>query len=149
MIKPSLQTWCNLHSSRAFTKLIFSVRTGAYQGVRNVRVFFGKFGVLCFLVTSVLRCAFLPYYQQTVLHTRICSLSKISKLRLGALGQTWQKHGMPHCRLIAIKCNLRRKVFQRANQCSYFIWGSFTNRDNVRASTQFRRKRQSWYLKGW
>ena len=26
--------------------------------------FFGKFAVLCFLVTSVLRFAFLPYYQQ-------------------------------------------------------------------------------------
>ena len=33
----------------------------AKQGVRNVR-FFGKFGVLCFLVTSVLKSALLPYY---------------------------------------------------------------------------------------
>ena len=29
------------------------------------RSFFGKFGVLCFLVTSVLRFALLPYYRQT------------------------------------------------------------------------------------
>ena len=27
--------------------------------------FFGKFGVLCFLVTPVLRFALLPYYQRT------------------------------------------------------------------------------------
>ena len=41
------------------------------MGVRNVRnvrnggkkcSFFGKFGVLCFLVTSILRFALLPYY---------------------------------------------------------------------------------------
>ena len=39
-----------------------------YQGVRDVRFlggkkysFFGKFGQLCFLVTSVLRFALLPY----------------------------------------------------------------------------------------
>ena len=37
--------------------------TKAYQGVRNVR-FLGKFGMLCFLETPVLRFAFLPYYQQ-------------------------------------------------------------------------------------
>ena len=40
-------------------------RTCAYQGVRNVRLF-EKFGVLCFLVTSVVRFAFLPYYQLNV-----------------------------------------------------------------------------------
>ena len=34
-----------------------------YQGVRNV-CFFGKFGALCFLVISVLRFAFLPYYRR-------------------------------------------------------------------------------------
>ena len=34
-----------------------------YQGVRNFR-FFGKFGALCFLVISVLRFAFLPYYRR-------------------------------------------------------------------------------------
>ena len=36
--------------------------TCAYQGARNVR-FFGKFGVLCFLETLVLRFAFLRYYR--------------------------------------------------------------------------------------
>ena len=36
-------------------------QTCGYQGVRNIR-FFGKFGVLCFLETLVLRFAFLPYY---------------------------------------------------------------------------------------
>ena len=36
--------------------------TCAYQEVRNVR-FFGIFDVLCFLVISVLRFTFLPYYR--------------------------------------------------------------------------------------
>ena len=29
-------------------------------------LFFGKFGVLCFLITPVLRLALLPYYQQNM-----------------------------------------------------------------------------------
>ena len=37
--------------------------TPEYQGVRNVH-FFGKFDVLCFLETPVLRFAFLSYYRQ-------------------------------------------------------------------------------------
>ena len=40
---------------------LIRTRTFAYQGVRNVRLF-GKFGVLYFLETSVLRFALLPYY---------------------------------------------------------------------------------------
>ena len=47
---------------------LIHTRTCAYQGVRNVQVFlgffFGKFDVLCFLVTSVLRFALFPYYQR-------------------------------------------------------------------------------------
>ena len=39
----------------------------AYQGVRNVR-FFGKFSVLCFLETPVLRFALLPYYRRFTTH---------------------------------------------------------------------------------
>ena len=50
---------------RAFK--ISSIRVCAYQEVRNVP-FFGKFEVLCFLVTSVLRFAFLPYHRRIV-HT--------------------------------------------------------------------------------
>ena len=38
----------------------------AYQGVRNV-CFFGKFGAIFFLVTSVLRFALLLYYWRIVL----------------------------------------------------------------------------------
>ena len=37
--------------------------TCAYLGVRNAR-FFGKFGVLFFLVTSILKFVFLPYYRR-------------------------------------------------------------------------------------
>ena len=42
---------------------IFYPRTYAYQRVKNVR-FFGKFGVLCFLETPILRFALLPYYRR-------------------------------------------------------------------------------------
>ena len=42
------------------------VCTCAYQGVKNVR-FFGKFGVLCILVTSPLWFAFFPYYRRNLL----------------------------------------------------------------------------------
>ena len=37
----------------------------AYQGVRNT-FFFGKLGVLCFLVTPALIVALLPYYRQII-----------------------------------------------------------------------------------
>ena len=40
-------------------------RKCAYQGVKNV-CFCGKFGVLCFLETPVLRFALLPYYRRIV-----------------------------------------------------------------------------------
>ena len=49
------------------------IRTWAYQGVRNIH-FFGKFGVLCFLVTSVLRYTLLPYYWRILL--KIAHLDK-------------------------------------------------------------------------
>ena len=39
--------------------------TCAYQGVTNARFFSGKFEVLYFLVTSVLRFARLPYYRRS------------------------------------------------------------------------------------
>ena len=39
----------------------------AYQGVKLL-LLFGKFGVICFLVTAFMRFAFLPYYWQNA-HT--------------------------------------------------------------------------------
>ena len=39
-----------------------TTRTCAYQGVKKCS-FFGKFGVLCFLETPVLRFVLLPYYR--------------------------------------------------------------------------------------
>ena len=42
------------------SKRTFLTRMCAYQRVRNVR-FFGKFGVLCFLETPVLRFVLLPH----------------------------------------------------------------------------------------
>ena len=49
------------------------IRTRAFWGSKK-RLFFGKFGVLCFLLTSVLRFALLPYcrrynqYNQPIYH---------------------------------------------------------------------------------
>ena len=49
---------------------LMHTRTYAYQGVRNVR-FPGTFGMFCFVVTSVLRFALLPYYASTQLSKSI------------------------------------------------------------------------------
>ena len=65
-------------------KRTFLNPTCACQGVKNV-CFFGKFDVLCFPVTSVLRFAFLPYCRQ---HTRLknivgtCSLPNLEHRQL-------------------------------------------------------------------
>ena len=40
-------------------------------------LFFGNFGVLCFLETPVLRFALLPYYRRTSLQTTQCKGSVI------------------------------------------------------------------------
>ena len=45
-----------------------SVRTCAYQGGKKCS-FFGKFGLLGFLGTPVLRVALLPYYRRTTIST--------------------------------------------------------------------------------
>ena len=47
---------------RNISYTLIRARTCRYQGVRNVR-FFGKFDMLCFLETAVLRFALLPNYQ--------------------------------------------------------------------------------------
>ena len=54
--------------------------------------FFGKFGVLCFLVTSVLKFAFLPYYRrynmQTIfMNTENCKTNKPHIFRLLLAGK--------------------------------------------------------------
>ena len=49
-------------------------------------------------------------------------------------------HTWPCGRFIEIQSNLRRKKLHRTNEGSNFLGGSFTNRDNVIATIQFRRK---------
>ena len=49
---------------------LIRTRTFAYQGLRNV-LFFGKFGVLCFLKTPVLRFVFLYYYRRRRIPSKI------------------------------------------------------------------------------
>ena len=48
-----------------FLKKTFRIHWYAY-GIRNIR-FLWKFRVLCFLVNSILRLAFLPYYRRFIL----------------------------------------------------------------------------------
>ena len=52
-------------------------------------------------------------------------------------------------RFIKIQNNLRRKKLHKTNQGSNFLGGSFSNRDNVRASTQFRRESQLQHPRRW
>ena len=56
-------------------------------------------------------------------------------------------HAWPNVRLTEIQSNLRRKKRHRTNQGSNFLGGSFSNRNNVRASIQFGRERQPQHLK--
>ena len=58
-------------------------QNGGYKKTKHVKFseklkfpFFGKFGVLCFLVTPVSRFAFLPYYQRCLL-----SLWKVNNVK--------------------------------------------------------------------
>ena len=52
-------------------------------------------------------------------------------------------HAWPYGRLIEIQSNLRRKKLHRTNQGSIFLGGTFSNRYNVRAPTQFRKTNPS------
>ena len=54
-----------------------------------------------------------------------------------------------YCRFIEIQSNFRWKKLHRTNQSSNFLGGSFSNRDNVRSSIQFRREDQPQHLKRW
>ena len=57
-------------------------------------------------------------------------------------------HTWLHGRFIEIQSNLMRKKLHRMKQDSNFFWRQFfSNRDNVRASIQFRRENQLQHLK--
>ena len=56
-------------------------------------------------------------------------------------------HTWLYGKFIEIQSNLRRKKLYRTNQGSNFLGGSFSNRDNVRAPIQFRRKSNPSILK--
>ena len=49
-------------------------------------------------------------------------------------------HARPSGRSTEIQSMLSRKAVDRSNQDYNFLRGSFSSRDNVRASTQFRRE---------
>ena len=50
-------------------------------------------------------------------------------------------HARSYGSLIQIRSNFRRKKLHRTNQGSDFLEGSFSNRDNVGAPDQFKRKK--------
>ena len=56
-------------------------------------------------------------------------------------------HVWPYGRFIEIQNRLRGTKLHTANQSSNFLWGNFSNRDNVRAPMQFRRESQPQHLK--
>ena len=51
-------------------------------------------------------------------------------------------------RFIEIKCNLKKNKLQRTNQSSYFLEGSCSHKFIVKSWIQFRRGKQSQFLKG-
>ena len=57
-------------------------------------------------------------------------------------GVTKVFHAWPYGRFIDLQSNIRRNKLHRTNQSSNFLGGSFSNRDNVSAPIQFRRKNQ-------
>ena len=85
----------------------------------------------------------------TLLHTLLWSLSNTSKQQLGASAMNKVFHAWLHGRFIEIKSNLRRKKLHRTYKGSNFSESSFSNRDYMRASIQFRRERQSHDLERW
>ena len=56
-------------------------------------------------------------------------------------------HNWLYGRCIETQSNFKRQKLHRTNQGSDFFGGSFSNRDNVRASIQFRRESQPQHLK--
>ena len=56
-------------------------------------------------------------------------------------------HAWSYGRFIEILRKIWRKKLNRMNHDSNFLGGSFSNKDNVRASIQFRRESQLHHLK--
>ena len=62
--------------------------------------------------------------------------------RSTSLDMTTVFHASPYGRFIEVQSNPWRKKRHRINQGSNFLGSSFSNTDNVRAATQFRRERK-------
>ena len=56
---------CSCSTKQTLLKNSQNLQENINRGVRNFR-FFGKFDVLCFLVTPILRFAIVPYYRRNV-----------------------------------------------------------------------------------
>ena len=81
------------------------------------------------------------------MHIRFCNLSNNPKEQLGVPVHDNSITYMTYSRFIEIQSNLRRKKLHRINQGSNFLGSSFSNRDNAKAPTQFRRENQQQHLK--
>ena len=57
-------------------------------------------------------------------------------------------HAREYGRFIEIYSNLWRKKLHETNQSFNFLWGRFSNRDNVKVPIQFRRESQPQHFKG-
>ena len=69
--------------------------------------------------------------------------------RSTSLDMTTVFHASPYGRFIEVQSNPWRKKRHRINQGSNFLGSNFSNTDNVRAATQFRRERKPQHLKQW
>ena len=83
--------------------------------------------------------------QQSCISVFVAYLT-IPSSNLGAPAQTPEQYSM-HVRFIEIQSNIGRKKLHRTNQESNFLGSTFSNRDNGRASVQFRGESQPQHLK--
>ena len=74
----------------------------------------------------------------------LLQLTNNFKWQLRAPAQIWQQYSM-HGRMVDLYWKKLHGTFQGSN----FLWGSFSNRYNVRAPIRFRRKSQPQHFKRW
>ena len=99
---------------------LIRTRTCAYQGVKK-RSFFGKFSVLCILVTSILRFALLPYYRHFMIVELYTSLVSCFGIKVITKNMALFQFCIYFGRLVLLD---QKKVIT----LSYHVHASFTNK---------------------
>ena len=84
-----------------------------------------------------------------VLHICFCSFYLTIPPSRASPDMTTVFHKRLYGRFTEIQIYLRKKRLHWINQGSSIFGSSFSNRDNVKASIQFRREREPQHLKGW